>query len=517
MVIGVADETREQAAYERGSKAPLIEAFQIDGLYGYRSIALSADYAATILIAKNGSGKTTLIGALNAVLCGQFGRLKDLHFTSLTLKLRGVSEIVLTKPDIVSYSTSLPDTDLESQAIANEVEPGALYRFLTEEYEEQRRDGRLVSRLSSDPNIIERFLRNNGYKRTAVTEILNGLQNHLAGKVPAIASALTVLRAALKGVEIVYLPTYRRIELPWEAPDEGRVLRRKRPFKISGSGLFTGDIQFGLADISERLSDMNQTILLESNQGYRELSASIINELINGNFEQATVESTLPDKDELELFFSRLKEGESARIGPYNPISIPNIDRIYSTDDISGTTKPFLLYFLGKLNRVIQATRDVEVQVQDFVRSCNRYLSATEVSTTLDPATLSQMDRKQLTLNRKNLSVQVESLIGGRSRPISLDALSSGEKQMISLFAKLFLYPKEKVVLIDEPELSLSIEWQQKILVDVLNAPSSAQVIAITHSPFVFDNALDPFARSLKMSVDIDALSARDEEIEPEA
>jgi predicted ATP-dependent endonuclease of OLD family len=70
---------------------------------------------------------------------------------------------------------------------------------------------------------------------------------------------------------------------------------------------------------------------------------------------------------------------------------------------------------------------------------------------------------------------------------------------MISLFAKMFLYPRRKIVLIDEPELSLSIDWQRDILVDVLSAPLCSQLIAITHSPFVFDNELEPFARGLKL------------------
>ncbi len=79
--------------------------------------------------------------------------------------------------------------------------------------------------------------------------------------------------------------------------------------------------------------------------------------------------------------------------------------------------------------------------------------------------------------------------------------MSSGEKQLISLFALLYLYPGKKIILIDEPELSLSLDWQRKILLDVLGAPSCAQVIAITHSPFVFDNTLEPYAKSLSLSI----------------
>jgi predicted ATP-dependent endonuclease of OLD family len=81
---------------------------------------------------------------------------------------------------------------------------------------------------------------------------------------------------------------------------------------------------------------------------------------------------------------------------------------------------------------------------------------------------------------------------------------------MISLFAKLFLYDGKKIVLIDEPELSLSIDWQRDILVDVLSAESCDQAIAITHSPFIFDNSLEPYARSLELSVNLDKIAIED-------
>jgi predicted ATP-binding protein involved in virulence len=77
---------------------------------------------------------------------------------------------------------------------------------------------------------------------------------------------------------------------------------------------------------------------------------------------------------------------------------------------------------------------------------------------------------------------------------IDLDDLSSGEKQVVSLMAKLYLSDAPKFVMIDEPELSLSMDWQRKILPDVLASGSVIQLLAITHSPFVFENDLDPVA-----------------------
>lgn len=176
----------------------------------------------------------------------------------------------------------------------------------------------------------------------------------------------------------------------------------------------------------------------------------------------------------------------------------------------------FLNYFLTKLATVIRSTKDLELPVDGFINSCNKYLVSAEPSTVLqqgqEGGAVRTLDDKALKLNRANLRVHVESVPEGRR--ISLDALSSGEKQMISLLAKMFLYTGRKIVLIDEPELSLSMDWQKDILVDVLNAPLCGQLIAITHSPFVFDNELEPFARALQLGrVDM-AFGEEDEEAE---
>lgn len=80
---------------------------------------------------------------------------------------------------------------------------------------------------------------------------------------------------------------------------------------------------------------------------------------------------------------------------------------------------------------------------------------------------------------------------------VSLDDLSSGEKQVVSLMAKLYLSEAPKFVMIDEPELSLSMDWQRKIIPDFIKSGSVVQLLAITHSPFVFENELDPVAGPL--------------------
>ncbi|HFW6085601.1 TPA: AAA family ATPase, partial [Salmonella enterica subsp. enterica serovar Enteritidis] len=64
--------------------------------------------------------------------------------------------------------------------------------------------------------------------------------------------------------------------------------------------------------------------------------------------------------------------------------------------------------------------------------------------------------------------------------------LSSGEKQLLILFIETLLQQnKPFIYLTDEPELSLHIAWQRKIIPAIKQLNPNAQIIAATHSPEV--------------------------------
>ena len=68
---------------------------------------------------------------------------------------------------------------------------------------------------------------------------------------------------------------------------------------------------------------------------------------------------------------------------------------------------------------------------------------------------------------------------------ISSDKLSSGEKQMLS-FLCYNAFSKETAIFIDEPELSLHIDWQRLLLTTLLDQSTGNQFFIATHSPFIF-------------------------------
>jgi predicted ATPase len=81
---------------------------------------------------------------------------------------------------------------------------------------------------------------------------------------------------------------------------------------------------------------------------------------------------------------------------------------------------------------------------------------------------------------------------------LELKSLSSGEKQIVSLISHIYLFGKQCfVVIIDEPELSLSVPWQRKLLPDILATGECNGLIAVTHSPFIWENELEPYVHPL--------------------
>ncbi|CAA6804299.1 MAG: Putative ATP-binding protein, partial [uncultured Sulfurovum sp.] len=89
---------------------------------------------------------------------------------------------------------------------------------------------------------------------------------------------------------------------------------------------------------------------------------------------------------------------------------------------------------------------------------------------------------------------------GGEDK-FSIDNLSTGEKTLISKVLYMYLADiKDKVILIDEPELSLHPSWQNKVLKIYENfvEKNKCQIIIATHSPHIIGSAKPEYLRVLK-------------------
>lgn len=76
-------------------------------------------------------------------------------------------------------------------------------------------------------------------------------------------------------------------------------------------------------------------------------------------------------------------------------------------------------------------------------------------------------------------SIQVT---GSNGKPIGLRSLSSGERQLLTILLEATM-AERSTLFIDEPELSLHIDWQRDLIDAIQHINPRAQLILATHSP----------------------------------
>ena len=87
--------------------------------------------------------------------------------------------------------------------------------------------------------------------------------------------------------------------------------------------------------------------------------------------------------------------------------------------------------------------------------------------------------------------------------PIDLKVLSSGEKQMLTILLAVYLENGEHYVLfMDEPEVSLHVEWQKKLIGIIRQLNPNVQIILSTHSPaMIMDGWMDKVTEVSEITV----------------
>lgn len=106
----------------------------------------------------------------------------------------------------------------------------------------------------------------------------------------------------------------------------------------------------------------------------------------------------------------------------------------------------------------------------------------------------SRLKFKEIRISREDGIAVYKSNTSKKNERLHLEQLSSGEKQEIILFYELIFESEKNIhLLIDEPEISLHIEWQLKFMDDLLRIAEKKKfkVTVATHSPQIINNHWD--------------------------
>jgi ABC-type Mn2+/Zn2+ transport system ATPase subunit len=154
-------------------------------------------------------------------------------------------------------------------------------------------------------------------------------------------------------------------------------------------------------------------------------------------------------------------------------------------DSVPEVLKPSDLALLSEDERRVLAISALDIEQKlsvfnEFGQKLERFLQIIN----------SRFRRKRLSVNgTEGLFVQ-DTL----NRQVPLEALSSGEQHELVLFFDLLFRKKPgALVMIDEPELSLHVAWEEHFLDDILDVIriTGIQVIIATHSPDIISSHWD--------------------------
>ncbi|WP_272653951.1 AAA family ATPase [Providencia sp. PROV091] len=472
----------------------LIKNFKLLGLYGYKDIVMTFNHKTSIFVSENGAGKTTILNALYYLLDFDFEKLCEIKFESIEISFTDENNaLLIQKMDLENMLSTISELNFEFRGVNG-------YFFnksknITSEINLPRvRHGKKTEELNNLTTVMSilsyrkgSLLNDDTFKAFSIrvdkmtllqreAEYLQ-IRDFLEKIIPVAVKKLSVIhKKHLKSINIIYLPTYRRIE---KLPDEIIELIESHQDDLENT-LYLTDFRYGLDDVESELKRISRLIESKSSNEYRALSATMLDDLIQRKASAVDMRN-LPDINDLERFLKRIYSKPSSRRRSVRDSLLNNLKEIYNNNEIDNYD--YLLYFLSKLNKVINETKELEYKLEKFVSMCNLYLSDAGES-------------KRIEINIETL--QVEIIDNFNNIKIDFNDLSSGEKQIVSLMSMLYLKNgKNKLLLIDEPELSLSLKWQRRLLTDIDDNENLSQIVAITHSPFIFDNKLLGNAQNL--------------------
>jgi ABC-type cobalamin/Fe3+-siderophores transport system ATPase subunit len=374
-----------------------------------------------IIIGRNGTGKTTFMNILHAALAVDVDEMTSSDFQEITIRLGHEKK---TKT-------------IHVKKILNELSP-----FQIVEYQVSRKKY-TIRAIPSDDRRISPI-----YRRRAIEESAE-------------------LRAELgRIVSLSSLSVYR--------------LRNGEDFEIkdrSGKRLMS-PVDFRLnqlkGDLTQYQFELSQSARLISSNLQKEVLASILfSSDSNPKFKVPHSFDREKEQQKLISAYARLNANDTStrkKISFHiNSVddAVKNIKAGGNFDDLNfAAIEAFL-----RTQRIIDFSLKAEEEINTIYSQINLFVDILKEF----------IPDKNFSLMSGELQVS-----GLDNREIPVDKLSSGEKQLLILLVETLLQKSRPYVyLTDEPELSLHIEWQRKILPAVKRLNPHAQIIAATHSPEV--------------------------------
>jgi predicted ATP-binding protein involved in virulence len=403
-----------------------IRRIEIDGFWDNHNLKLRLHPDVNFFIGPNGTGKTTLINLIAAALTVDLPTLMRIPFRKITIGLNSTEgqkspSISVTK---LSVANERSNSGFEYRVRKNE--GGEEERLLMTDPEEVVvRGGQLVRRWSMDHR-----------KRSPVSSVLaelvhvqwlsvhRSISEYSSRDDRAYESMVDRKLESLSNELVRYFATFSK-----QKDDKVREFQEYIFVSLLEQ---TGVNQIFERDEAERLLDHEMTVA----EIFKELHVQNtgIDELIKSFFEKAAV---------------------AAKKAANDPITAEDFALLVSLRKIREVT--------DRWNKLQEQLKIIFAQRDQFITIVNQLLQ-----------------RKKVEISDSNELV----FISRSGKALAAQMLSSGEKQLLILLSEVLLQRQRPSIFIaDEPELSLHVSWQEKLVPSLRALNVQAQILAATHSP----------------------------------
>ena len=417
----------------------VLDSVEISGLWGSsaKPIKISFDRHFNFLIGPNGTGKTTVINLIAAALKADFETLDKIEFSTLSISLAKPRGRIKPRIDIVkTVKKGVPYYDIEYQ-IRNKATDKPT-KFDLDALAEERAFRGLPPRMLRERHVKQRYL---------------DVQKHLESL-----------------VTVCWLSIHRQTseeQAPHERGYKSTIDRKldsltyelaKYFFELSQSySLKTREFQ-KRSFLSMLTAEQENVLVGLSN----ELDVEAEKQALSKVFELLEVAPSEYEK-KLQVHFQQFEDSR----------------RKYSQEGKMSAREFSAIYNVWKSHSLVQYYKELESARREIYSPRETFISVVN----------------EMLHGRKILAIPAGNEIRvatSQGRPIPLEELSSGEKQLLIILGEALLQRFANVIYIaDEPELSLHVAWQEQLTRAITKLNPNAQIVFATHSPDIVSVNLD--------------------------
>ncbi|NES18123.1 MAG: ATP-binding protein [Symploca sp. SIO3E6] len=427
-----------------------IKHIKAEGVLGRFDIDQEFQEGVNVLFGKNGTGKTTLLHILANLLNGDYKRFAFTEFKTIRVQLDDKTNIFVSKHK--TKKDSYINVTINDEYIAKGIPTEEIKQ---EQYTEEKINWPRVH-VFTDSRIVRKSQDDEGLEPI---------------------------------LPVAYFPAFRTMIEAW-ASTEDRLLINPQNIQVISTnfarelfGSFVPSLNYpSPIEIERNLSEEIDEALLKIARADREY----FGELLPRIFQVLSKNSHSSESTSLEEGGSEaiLEEINSLvkKLEDYPLQGAPTIKQLHNSvfsfqvdEQTKRIAERVLNIYLQALREVVAVQETSFKNIETYLNSINSFLEGKRIEISVEES--------QLKVN-KSVGIRFEAGTPKTIRGIR-SALSSGERQIVTLIYAATRMSKQQIVLIDEPEISLHVAWQRHLLQKMSEQLGERQIIVCTHSPVI--------------------------------